>query len=318
MKTWINACQVLTTIQMTIDDRLLVVIAGPTAVGKTALGIALAGHYNTDIISADSRQFFREMRIGTAAPSEQELSLVPHHFVHHLSILDPYNVSRFESDALALLGKLFTAHQVVCMVGGSGLYINAVCHGIDLLPDPDPEIRRELKETLADAGIAALQDELALLDPGYAAQVDHMNPARIIRALEICRATGVPYSKLRTNRPKQRAFRILKVGLELPRELLYQRINKRVDEMFTAGLFEEALALYPYRHLNALNTVGYKELFDHFEGLTTLEHAIDKIKIHSRRYAKRQLTWFKKDTGYKWFQPGDLERIIALPEMQGV
>ena len=309
MKTWISVCRVSTVIQMTIDDRLLVVIAGPTAVGKTSLAVSLAQAFNTEIISADSRQFFREMSIGTAAPSKDELALVKHHFVHHLSIQDEYNVSKFETEALGRLDKLFQHHPVVFMVGGSGLYINAVCHGIDLLPDPDPEIRNELKKILAVQGISALQHELTLLDPEYAAWVDRSNPARLIRALEICRSTGLPYSSLRTNKPRQRNFRILKVGIELPREVLYQRINTRVDAMMQAGLFEEAFSLYPQRRLNALNTVGYKELFDHFAGLTTIEHAVEKIKTHSRRYAKRQLTWFKKDPGYTWFQPDELNQI---------
>jgi tRNA dimethylallyltransferase len=298
---------------MTINDPLLVVVAGPTAVGKTSLAISLALHFKTEIISADSRQFYRQMHIGTAAPSEAELKTVIHHFIHHLSIQDSYNVSQYETDVLSLLEKLFQQHPVVVMVGGSGLYLNAVCHGIDLLPDPDPEIRLELKEVLARSGIAALQDELEHCDPEYAARVDRSNPARLMRAIEIFRATGVPYSSLRTNKPKSRTFRTVKIGLDLPRELLYRRINSRVDAMMDAGLYEEALQLYPYRYFNALNTVGYKELFDHFEGLASLDHAVEKIKIHSRRYAKRQLTWFKKDPGFNWFQPGEFEKIISLP-----
>jgi len=297
---------------MTIDDRLLVVIAGPTAVGKTTLAISLAQQFNSEIISADSRQFYREMIIGTATPSAHELSLVKHHFVHHLSIHDAYNVSHFETDVLALTDQLFQQHPVVFMAGGSGLYIDGVCQGIDVLPDPDPEIRRQLNETIATSGITVLQDELTHRDPEYALRVDRSNPARLIRALEICRTTGVPYSTLRTNKIRQRNFRILKLGLELPREILYDRINKRVDAMMQAGLFEEALSLYSYRHLNALNTVGYRELFDHFEGLTTLDHAVEKIKTHSRRYAKRQLTWFKKEPDYTWFQPDEMNLIISL------
>jgi tRNA dimethylallyltransferase len=296
---------------MTINDPLLVVVAGPTAVGKTNLAVSLACHFNTEIISADSRQFYREMHIGTAIPSARELSLVKHHFIHHLSIGEDYNVSRFEHDALELIEDLFHRHPIVVLVGGSGLYINALCHGIDLLPDPDPEIRRQLKETLTASGIEPLQRELALLDPEYALRVDLLNPARLMRALEICRATGMPYSALRSNKPAKRNFGILKIGIELPREILYQRINDRVDAMLTAGLTEEALSLFPYRHLNALNTVGYKELFDYFAGLTSLEHAVEKIKTHSRRYAKRQLTWFKKDHGYKWFHPDELDQIIS-------
>ncbi len=295
---------------MTIDDRLLVIVAGPTAVGKTAIGIALAGKYHTEILSADSRQFYREMNIGTAAPSNEELSLAPHHFVHHLSIRDSYNVSEFEKDALALLDVLFQKHHMVIMAGGSGLYIDAVCRGIDTLPDPDPQLRRKLKETFNKSGVAALVEELTILDPEYAMQVDRSNPARLMRAIEICRITGMPYSGMRTNTPKKRNFRILKIGLELPREQLYARINSRVDAMMQNGLFNEALELYPFRHLNALNTVGYKELFDHFAGLTSLNFAVDKIKVHSRRYAKRQLTWFKKDQEYHWFMPHEIERII--------
>lgn len=305
----------MTTILMTTDDRLLVVIAGPTAVGKTALGVQLARHLNTRIISADSRQFYHEMKIGTAAPSHEELCTVPHHFIHHLSIRETYNVSRFESEVLSLLDKLFIQYPVVLMVGGSGLYINAVCHGIDVLPDPEPEIRNELKKILERSGIKALQDELKRIDPEYAAKVDLANPARLIRAIEIYRSTGVAYSVLRTNKPKVRPFRIVKIGLDLPRELLNQRINNRVDVMISAGLIDEARHLYPFRHLNALNTVGYKELFDHFDGLTTLDHAVDKIKTNSRRYGKRQMTWFRKDPEYKWFQPGDIRGILELPEL---
>ncbi len=296
---------------MTTDDRLLVVIAGPTAVGKTALSVFLAKHFNTEVISADSRQFYREMRIGTALPAEIELAEVKHHFIHHLSIHEAYNVSKFEAEALDVIGKLFKVHPVVFMAGGSGLYINAVCHGIDILPDPDPEIRSRLKKILTVSGISALQQELDRLDPQYALQVDRSNHARLMRAIEICLAAGMPYSALRTQKPVLRNFRTFKVGLELPRDLLYQRINDRVDEMMLAGLYEEALGLYPHRHLNALNTVGYKELFDHFEGLTSLDYAVEQIKVHSRRYAKRQLTWFKKDPEFTWFHPDDSDQIIS-------
>ncbi|MEI6682198.1 MAG: tRNA (adenosine(37)-N6)-dimethylallyltransferase MiaA [Bacteroidota bacterium] len=300
---------------MTSDDPLLVVVAGPTAVGKTSFAIDLARRLSTEIISADSRQFYQEMKIGTAAPTTVELSQVKHHFVHQLSIGDSYNVSRFEEEVLGQLEKLFTTHRVVVMTGGSGLYINAVCHGIDLLPDPDPVIREALKDMLATSGIAALQQELRNVDPLYALQVDMANPARLMRALEVCRMTGVPYSSLRSNKPRKRPFRTVKLGLELPRELLYRNINHRVDAMMEAGLFEEALALYPNRHLNALNTVGYRELFDHFEGLVSLEFAVTKIKVNTRRYAKRQLTWFKKDREYLWFSPEDMSGVMALPEL---
>lgn len=302
----------MTAIQMNIDDRLLLVIAGPTASGKTALGIQLARHLNTHIISADSRQFYREMKIGTAAPSSGELLSVPHHFIHQLSIQDNYNVSIYEIEVLDLLDQLFKDHRVAIMVGGSGLYINAVCHGIDLLPDPEPEIRLELKKILEKSGITALQDELMRVDPEYAATVDLANPARLVRAIEIYRSTGVPYSMLRTNTPKIRPFRIVKIGIDLPREMLNQRINSRVDEMIDHGLVDEARQLYPLRHLNALNTVGYKELFDYFEGKVSLDHAIEKIKTNSRRYAKRQLTWFRKDHEIKWVAPEDIMQVLQL------
>jgi tRNA dimethylallyltransferase len=299
---------------MTFHDPLLVVIAGPTAVGKTTAAIRVARHFSTEIISADSRQFYREMKIGTAVPTEEELSQVKHHFVHHLSIQNPYNVSRFEMDALEIIEGLFSRHRIVVMAGGSGLYINAVCHGIDLLPDPDPDIRANLKELLATSGIGALRDELLLADPEYAKEVDLANPARLIRALEVCRVTGVPYSVLRSNKPKQRPFRILKFGLELPREILNARINSRVDAMMQSGLLQEARRLLPLSHLNALNTVGYSELFAYLQGLTTLEHAVEKIKTHTRRYAKRQMTWFRKDPEMTWFDPGDIGGMISAIE----
>jgi tRNA dimethylallyltransferase len=221
-------------------------------------------------------------------------------------------VYRYESEVLDLLDQLFKNHRVAIMVGGSGLYINAVCHGIDLLPDPEPEIRLDLKKILEKSGITALQDELMQVDPGYADTVDLANPARLIRAIEIYRSTGVPYSMLRTNRPKIRPFRIVKIGIDLPREMLNQRINSRVDEMIDHGLVDEARQLYPMRHLNALNTVGYKELFDYFEGKVSLDHAIEKIKTNSRRYAKRQLTWFRKDHEIKWVGPEDIMQVLQL------
>ncbi len=291
---------------MTIDSPLLVVIAGPTASGKTSLAIQLATHFQTEILSCDSRQFYHELNIGTAKPTFEELAAVPHHFVGHLSIFDPYNVSRFECDALELLTSLFRKHPVVIMVGGSGLYIDAVCKGIDTLPDPDPEIRAELKTILGRDGIEALRHELRTFDPEYARTADLANPARLIRALEVFRTTGIPYSSLRKNQIRERPFRILKICLDLPRETLNQRINQRVDGMITAGLLDEARTLYPHRHLNALNTVGYKELFAHLDGLTDLPAAIEKIKTNTRRYAKRQVTWLRRDGGYRWMRPEEI------------
>ena len=249
------------------------------------------------------------MRIGTAVPTELQLNRVPHYFIHHLSVRAPYNVSRFEADCLNLLRSLFESSKIVVMTGGSGLYINAVCNGIDQLPDPDPELRAQLKETLRTSGTGALFNELVRLDPVYSRQVDPKNPARLVRALEVCLTTGLPYSQFRSNRPASRDFRILKIGLTLPRPELNTRIDLRTDAMIAAGLIEEARALYPMRKLNALNTVGYRELFDSFEGLCSQAEAIEKIKVNTRRYAKRQMTWFSKDKEYRWFSPNEKDRI---------
>lgn len=299
---------------MTSREPLLIVMAGPTASGKTALAITLATHFQTEIISADSRQFYREMTIGTAVPSEVELACAKHHFVQHISIHDLYNVSRYETDALKILEILFQRKQVVIMAGGSGLYIDAVCRGIDELPDPDPELRRELKQELAANGIQSLRDKLRIVDPDYYQMVDAANPVRLIRALEVCITTGKPFSSLRNQQPEKRPFRILKIGLSLPRDLLNQRIHQRVDEMVRNGLVEEARALLPFRRLNALNTVGYRELFDFFDGKISLQQAIADIKTHTRRYAKRQMTWFKKDEEITWFSPENSEKVIGYLE----
>ncbi len=295
---------------MIIEMPRLVVVLGPTAIGKTGIAIQLARHFQTEILSADSRQFFREMKIGTAAPSTEELNAAPHHFIGHLSIHDPYNVSRFETDALKKLTTLFTRHNLVLLTGGSGLYINAVCHGIDPLPDPDPELRKQLKDMLQNSGIGALQNQLQSLDPDYFLQMDQNNPVRLIRALEVTLATGMPYSSLRTQVPKPRPFTIIKIGLYLPRPVLNERIDHRVDRMMEAGLLREAESLYPHRHLNALNSVGYKELFDYFEGKHSIETAVEKIKTNTRRYAKRQMTWFRKDPSIAWYTPDQLPEIL--------
>lgn len=296
---------------MTIEEKLLIVICGPTASGKTAAAIQAAAKLQTEILSADSRQFFHETRIGTASPSATELAAVPHHFIGHLSIHDNYNISRFESDAIGKLDSLFANHSAVIMVGGSGLYINGVCHGIDELPDPDPALRKQLKEDLSTHGIRFLQEKLTILDPVYAAEVDMFNPARLIRALEVCITTGKAYSSLRTNRPKSRNFLTKKLGLAVPREILNDRINKRVDTMIAAGFIEEARSLYHYRHLNALNTVGYKELFQYFDGIVPLERAITNIKTNTRRYAKRQMTWLRKDTEIQWIEPEKINEFLT-------
>jgi tRNA dimethylallyltransferase len=301
------------SIPMIIEPRpILIVLTGPTATGKTSLGVSLAKTLSAEILSVDSRQFFREMKIGTAQPSYELLQLVPHHFIAHLSIHDPYNVSRFESDALLKLGQLFRNSHSALLVGGSGLYINAVCHGIDELPDPDIELRGQLNDLFQTGGIKALQDKLGELDPSYFKQVDRSNPKRLLRAIEVSIAAGIPYSSFRKNEPKQRNFRILKIGLQVDREELNKRINARVDQMMEEGLLKEVKGLLPFRNLNALNTVGYKELFDHLDGKYSLEQAVEKIKTNTRRFAKRQMTWFRKDKEINWFHPDDLQKILDL------
>jgi tRNA dimethylallyltransferase len=292
--------------------KTLVVILGPTAVGKTSVSIKLAEKLNTEIISADSRQFYNELKIGTCIPSEEELKSVKHHFIGHLSINDYYNVSRFETDVLNCLNLKFKMQNLkfVLMVGGSGLYINAVCNGIDDLPDPDEQIRLHLKDIYKNKGIESLQIQLKKLDPVYYNEVDIANPNRLIRALEVCIQTGRKYSELRTQNPKPRDFRIIKIGLQRDINELYNIINNRVDRMIADGLVNEARNLLPCRNLNALNTVGYKELFLYFDGILTLTEAITKIKTNTRHYAKRQLTWFRKDKSTTWFHPSETNKIL--------
>lgn len=284
----------------------LLVLTGPTASGKTDLAIRWAEQFRTEIISADSRQFYREMRIGTAAPTPDELRRVPHHFVQHLSIHDSYNVYRYEQDALTLLEKLFQNHENVILCGGSGLYIDALCNGIDLLPDPDPELRENLHRMLRENRVEEFHQMLKEKDPEYYEVVDRNNPVRMVRALEVCIQTGQPYSTLRKQQTKERPFQIIKYAIALPREVLNERINRRVERMMEEGLEAEARQLYPLRHLNALQTVGYRELFDHFDGKCTLEESVEAIKAHTRQYAKRQMTWFKRDSGYRWISPEEM------------
>ncbi|MBP5614213.1 MAG: tRNA (adenosine(37)-N6)-dimethylallyltransferase MiaA [Bacteroidales bacterium] len=284
----------------------LLVLTGPTASGKTALAIRWAERLRTEILSADSRQFYREMRIGTAAPTPDELRRVPHHFVQHLSIHDSYNVYRYEQDALALLEKLFQNHENVILCGGSGLYIDAVCNGIDLLPDPDPELRENLHRMLRENRVEEFHQMLKEKDPEYYEVVDRNNPVRMVRALEVCIQTGQPYSTLRKQQAKERPFQIIKYAITLPREVLNERINRRVDRMMEEGLEAEARQLYPLRHLNALQTVGYRELFDHFDGKCTIDESVEAIKAHTRQYAKRQMTWFKRDSDYRWISPEEM------------
>ena len=279
----------------TFKDRTLLVVTGPTAVGKTEYTLDLAERLGTVIISADSRQMFREMSIGTARPSPEELARVPHYFVGTLSIHDYYNVSMFEHQVLELLETLFVSHPVVIMTGGSPQYIDAVCKGIDEIPDPDPDTRAYVHNLYEHNGIEALRAQLQLLDPDYFALVDHNDHKRMCRAVEVSLQMGKPYSSFLHSTPKERNFHIEKYYLNRPREELFDRIGKRVDKMMELGLLEEARSLYPYRELNALNTVGYKELFDYFDGKCSLEQAVEDIKTHTRRYAKRQLTWFKRE-----------------------
>jgi tRNA dimethylallyltransferase len=284
-------------------SKTLLVIAGPTASGKTAAAIKLVKHYKTVIVSADSRQFFREMSIGTAKPDADELAAAQHYFIGSHSVTESFSVGDFEKEGLALLDELFITNEVVILVGGSGLYIKAICEGFDDIPQADADIREQLNRELADKGIILLQEELKIADPVFYAEADINNPQRIIRALEVYRSTGKPFSSYRKATVNNRPFRVVKIGLALPREVLYDRINLRVDEMVKQGLVEEVKSLIPYRHLNALNTVGYSELFNYFDGKTDLAKAIDLIKQHTRNFAKRQLTWFRKDAGVHWLKP---------------
>lgn len=296
---------------MMTSDRRLIVIVGPTGSGKTDLSIRLAQHYRAPILSTDSRQVYRGMPIGTAQPTEEQLQSVEHHFIAELDIDQEFSCGRFEVEALARLDRLFERHDTVVAVGGSGLYVQALCEGMDDLPQATPELRAALSERLQKEGVAALAEELHRLDPAYWEQVDRANPARVVRALEVCLATGRPYSEFRTGTRRTRNFRIVKIGVDLPRAELYERIDRRVEAMMVAGLEAEARALYPFRRLNSLQTVGYKELFAYFDGVCTRDEAIALIQRNTRRYAKRQLTWFRRDAEVQWFAPDQTEEIIA-------
>jgi tRNA dimethylallyltransferase len=278
--------------------RNLIVIAGPTASGKTAAAIALAKHFGTEIVSADARQFYREIPIGTAAPTPAELAEVPHHLVGQLSIHDHYDAGIFAEEVIALLAHLFLRHEHVIMTGGSGLFIKAVTDGFDALPEVPAEIREEVRVLYSTHGLVRLQHEVQQRDPAYFAMVDQQNPQRLMRALEICLATHKPYSDFRKQQPVTRAFSCTKLCIDIPRDTLYDRIEKRTDAMMASGWVEEAKAVYPYRHVSALQTVGYKELFAHFDGAYDLVTATDLIKQRTRNYAKRQLTWFRNTGGY--------------------
>lgn len=291
-------------------SKTLIIIAGPTAAGKTALAIQIAKHFKTEIISADSRQFYREMNIGTAKPSKEELKSVPHHLIDSHSVKDSFSVGDFEKEVIKLLEKLFKSKDQIVLVGGSGLFINAICNGFDELPVAAEQTRAGLNKLLEEKGIGHLQEKLKQADPIYYSEVDINNPQRLIRALEVFESTGNPFSSYRTNTPKKRNFNIIKLGITPAREKLYEQINLRVDQMVEYGLFEEVNSLKEYRQLNTLNTVGYSEIFEYFDGKLSKEDAIDKIKQNTRRFAKRQLTWFKKSQDIYWFNPLELNAIL--------
>ena len=293
-----------------MKQKTLIVIVGPTAIGKTSLAIEIAKHFQTEIISADSRQFFKEMSIGTAKPSAEELAAAPHHFINSHSINQLFSTGDFEIQALAVMERLFAKHYVLVMVGGSGLYINAVCNGLDDMPEIDLDIREKLNQQFASDGIEAIRKQLEALDPEYYAKVDQSNPQRMIRGLEVVLSTGQKLSSFLTSNKKERPFNIIKIGLNTEREKLYDQINHRVAIMMQEGLLEEVKSLEAYKELNALKTVGYSEIFDYLDGKIDLVTAVDKIKQNTRRFAKRQLTWFKKDTQTTWFEPNQSEEVL--------
>lgn len=294
------------------NKKFLISVVGPTAIGKTALSIKLANYFKTEIISADSRQFFKEMSIGTAAPTEEELAAAPHHFIHHKSITEDYNVGAFEKEALKKIEELHQKHDIVIMVGGSGLYVDAVTKGLDYFPDVDPKIREQLNYTLEKEGLEALQLQLKNLDIVAYNTIAIDNPHRVIRALEICIGTNKPYSSFLNKEKNKRPFKTITIGLTADREIIYNRINKRVDIMVENGLIDEVKSLIEHKHLNALNTVGYKEIFNALDNTWSLDFAISEIKKNSRRFAKRQLTWFKRNNDTLWFDYlAPLEKIIT-------
>lgn len=301
---------------MTTNTKRLIVVVGATASGKTDLSVTLARHFNCPILSTDSRQVYKGLNIGTAYPSEEQLQTVEHHFIAELDLTQDFNCGEYEKAALERLEALFEHHDTIVAVGGSGLYIKALCEGMDDLPDADAALRESLTARLAAEGVESLAAQLAELDPEYYAVVDRQNPARVMRALEVCLTSGRRYSELRKGGSKPRNFEIIKVGIDMPREVLYDRINRRVDLMLEAGLETEARSVLPYRHCNSLRTVGYAEMFDYFDGKITKEEAVELIKRNSRRYAKRQITWFGRDNSIKWFAPNQTEKIVEYLENQ--
>lgn len=296
-----------------MENKFLISITGPTAIGKTALSIKLARAFDTEILSADSRQFYKEMKIGTAVPSRDELAAATHNFIQHKSVEETYSVGDFERDAFRKTQDLFKQHDILILVGGSGLYIKSLLEGLDNFPEIDPEIRVHLNKQFEKEGLEPLKQRLQKLDPETYKKADIDNPHRVIRALEICLGTGKTFSSFLNQPKKERPFQTISIGLTAPREEIYERINLRVDAMMAAGLLEEVKNLYPKRDLNALNTVGYKEMFDFLEDRFSLEEAVDEIKKNTRRFAKRQLTWFRKDKNIHWFDyKAPPEEIIAF------
>lgn len=291
------------------SDRRLIVVVGPTGSGKTDLGLALAERYHAPVLSADSRQIYRGMAIGTAQPTPEQLRRAEHHFIASHDVWQDFSCGEFEKQALQRLEELFAVHDTVVVVGGSGLYVKALCEGMDDLPDADTELRERLARQVAEEGLAPLLEELERSDAEYYRVVDRNNPARVIRAVEVCRTSGRPFSSMRTGGKKRRDFKIVKIGTLLDRAVLYDRINRRVDAMVAAGLEAEARALLPYRDCNALRSVGYTEMFDWFDGKISFDEAVELIKRNTRRYAKRQLTWFRRDEGIRWFDPSQVEEI---------
>ena len=294
----------------TMNTKTLIVIVGPTGSGKTDLSIRVAEHYACPIISTDSRQFYRGIPIGTAQPDNEQLERVEHHFIASHELTDDFNCGAYEVAALKRLEELFYKHDTVVAVGGSGLYVKALCEGMDDLPEVEPALRQQLSDRLKREGLEALAEQLRELDPTFYEVVDRKNPARVLRALEVCIATGKPYSALRTGVKRERPFNIVKIGVTMERAVLYERIDRRVDIMVEAGLEQEARKVYPLRHLNSLQTVGYREMFDYFDGSISRDEAIELIKLNSRRYAKRQLTWFGRDGEIEWFLPSETEKIV--------
>lgn len=292
----------------------LIVLIGPTGIGKTDLSLNIAEHYNTEIISADSRQMYADLKIGTAAPTPEQLARVKHHFVGTLQLTDYYSAAQYEAEVMKKLNELFKRHNVIVLTGGSMMYVDAVCKGIDDIPTVDEETRKTLMQHYENVGLERLCAELKILDPEYYDIVDKKNPKRVIHALEICYMTGQTYTSFRTSQTKERPFNIIKVGLRREREELYARINKRVDIMIEDGLLEEAKSVYQYKNLNSLNTVGYKEMFKYLDGEWELPFAIEKIKQNSRIYSRKQVTWFKRDTDITWFHPDDTDNIMSFIE----